>query len=331
MGLLTGICLALVAASLIGTGQTVQKYGILQAHAQQLQQPTRGRASRGGALAHIHSKVWMLGLCVSYAGEALNILALAQAPASIVTPLNIVSVLVSGGLGAAVLGEPVSPRKLRGYGCIVASVAVIVLTAPRPPAQGARTPSAVLDLLSSTLFLSAFACVFILQTLLIYSALFRRTTLSLLVCICSLFGAITVVSAKAITSLIGASISSNISLSATSDAIPSLAILITMAGGSIVIQEYFKQEALARYSVTTFQPVFFAGFNTAAVLSSTLLFREFTSFSALAFFFVTFACAVSGILVGSRFVQDAPTDSAADGASGITAGGATSNVNKVRE
>ncbi|KAJ3075223.1 hypothetical protein HDU98_008830 [Podochytrium sp. JEL0797] len=298
--LLFGVFFALIAASLTGTGQTVQKYAISR-----LQQLPSGdsKDKKKEATSRIASPLWRLGIALCYLGEAFNWLALGQTSASVVTPLNIVSVLVSGTLSAVFLKEDVNLAQKKGYLCIIFAVAVILFASPSKDSSLGSTPAQVLESLSSYEFLAAFSGIFMIQTFLIYHALFRRTSILLLTSICSLFGAVVVAGGKIITSLLGAAATSSQSLYQTPDAIPTLIIILIMVVGSIVIQEYFKQEALTRYSVSKFQPIFFAGFNTAAVLTSVIVFRECETWAELVVYLMFFGVAMSIIMVGSRLIQ----------------------------
>ncbi|KAJ3290169.1 hypothetical protein BCR33DRAFT_111932 [Rhizoclosmatium globosum] len=305
--LFLGVCFALIAASLIGTGQTLQKYALTQL----LQLPPLPhsdskdrRKKKPEQTSRTKSPYWIFGFSLCYLGEVFNWLALGQTSASVVTPLNIVSVLVAGTLSAVFLGEEVNRSQKKGYLCIIVAVALILVASP----SGANTslgstPKEVLESLSRYEFLTGFSGVFLVQTYLIYLAMFRRTSILLLTAICSLFGAIVVVGGKVITSLLGAAATSSHSLYSTPDAIPSLLIIITMVVGSVVIQEYFKQEALTRYSVSKFQPIFFAGFNSAAVLSSVILFKECETWQGLIAYLLFFGFAIGIILVGSQMIQ----------------------------
>ncbi|KAJ3131221.1 hypothetical protein HK100_006629 [Physocladia obscura] len=328
-----GILLAILAASLIGTGQTIQKAGITETQTlslkkdKQQQQPWRGRSAKNSK-THYSNRVWQFGIGLSYLGEALNFAALGQAPAGVVVPLNAVAVVVGGLLGVLVLKEPFDSNKLTGFLVIIASVSFLVLFAPsiaskRTESSSAislhlqssssakfshsaplgSTPLQVLDALSHPAFLVFFLAIFAAQTVLIHCALFRRSSLPLLTCICALFGTCLVVSAKAASALVGASLASKISLYSTEDAVPTLLILATIALGSAIIQEFFKQEALARYSISTFQPLLFAAFNVAVIASTLVLFHEYDSTRDLLIYLCVFCVAISGVLWGSHLVQ----------------------------
>ncbi|KAJ3230004.1 NIPA-like protein 2 [Chytriomyces hyalinus] len=306
MVLALGVMSALLAASLIGTGQTIQKYAISNLNsAVDTQEHASKSKQKQQSQSRVSSPTWLLGIGLTYLGEVFNGLALGQASAAVVTPLNIVSVLVSGVLGCIFLGETLSRSQRYGYACIIAGVGLILVVSPQGGSTLGQSPDEILKSLSSFMFLTGFSSVFLVQTVLIYNAMFRRTTIMLLTCICSLFGAIVVIGSKVVSSLLQTAATSNKPLSATPDAIPALFIMGIMIVGSIVIQEFFKQEALTRFSMTKFQPIFFAGFNTAAVLSSVVLFREFSTWQGLGGFLCVFAVAISVILAGSKLIQGA--------------------------
>ncbi|KAJ1728153.1 hypothetical protein LPJ61_004185, partial [Coemansia biformis] len=82
-------------------------------------------------------------------------------------------------------------------------------------------------------------------------------------------------------------------------------VAAAVMAASIVGQESFRQQALGRYSVMRFQPVFFATFNVVATLSGLLLFRELDGWTHAATFFAVFATGISLIIYGSRFLQPA--------------------------
>ncbi|KAJ1879500.1 hypothetical protein LPJ57_002804 [Coemansia sp. RSA 486] len=76
-------------------------------------------------------------------------------------------------------------------------------------------------------------------------------------------------------------------------------------GLSIVGQESFRQQALGRYPVMQFQPVFFATFNVVATLAGLLLFRELDGWAHAALFFSVFFAGIGVIAYGSKFLQKA--------------------------
>jgi hypothetical protein len=63
-------------------------------------------------------------------------------------------------------------------------------------------------------------------------------------------------------------------------------LLITLVG-SIIGQEVFKQQALSRFPVSQFQPLFYAAYNSIAVLSSVFAFQELPPVAASWLWFIT--------------------------------------------
>ncbi|KAJ3195085.1 adenylate kinase [Irineochytrium annulatum] len=210
-----------------------------------------------------------------------------------------------------------------GYFLILLAVFAILAVSPKGGNSIGDTPAEVLENCTSYLFVSGFSGIFIGLTVVIYQVIVRQNqTLPLLVACCSLFGAITVISGKIISVIIRLSAieehkahpdssphkgvvqdsyeSMQKESASATDIIPSLIVLVVMVAGSIVGQEVFKQEALTRYAVSTFQPVLFAGFNTAVVLSNIILFREIATFGELLFFTLVFGISISVALIGSR-------------------------------
>jgi hypothetical protein len=216
------------------------------------------------------------------------------------------------------LGEIITPRQRQGYLMIAVAVLAILLVAPKSSELGETTHD-VLEKCSSTFFIAGFASIFVAQSALIFHILVRgKDSLRYLVSACSLFGAITVTSGKLISVLIrlstatpttanDAGAKSTMALKhETEDAADttiSLAILIVMVVAAIGGQEYFKQEALARFPVSTFQPLLFAGFNIAAVLSNVILFKEIQQLPTMVIFLVVFSLAMIGILYGTQLIN----------------------------
>ncbi|KAI8619546.1 magnesium transporter [Chytriomyces sp. MP71] len=312
MVLAFGVLYALTATTLIGSGQTLQKFAVSRvasdvdanmANALVSLTEKRGKKRNVEGRSRVSNPVWLLGISLCYAGEVFNGLALGHTSAAVVTPLGIFSVIIASVLGTVFLKEDISRNQRIGYAYILVGVILILFVSPQTGNTLGRTPDEILTSLSSTLFLSGFSSIFLVQTVLIYHALFRRTTINLLASICSLFGAIVVVGSKVISSLLQTAASSKTSLYQTNDAVPALFIIVIMVVGSVVIQEFFKQEALTRFSISKFQPIFFAGFNTAAVLSSVVLFREFDTWVGFTGFLVVFSLAIAVILQGSVKIQ----------------------------
>ncbi|KAJ2630379.1 hypothetical protein IW137_005005 [Coemansia sp. RSA 1287] len=83
------------------------------------------------------------------------------------------------------------------------------------------------------------------------------------------------------------------------------ALVALVMGVSVIGQESFRQQALGKYPVMQFQPVFFATYNVVATLSGLLLFKELDGWMHALVFFSVFSIGIGLILYGSRFLQKA--------------------------
>lgn len=121
----TGLILAISSSAFIGASFIVKKKGLLRINKQ-----GQTRAGAGG-YGYLKEWVWWAGLILMAVGEAANFAAYAFAPASLVTPLGALSVLVSAVLSSKFLNERLNLiGKVGCLLCILGST-VIVLHSPK--------------------------------------------------------------------------------------------------------------------------------------------------------------------------------------------------------
>jgi hypothetical protein len=152
MSFYVGLGSALIGAVSIGTGQTLQKLAVNRLGPVSLEQ-------------RIQSRLWLLGVLMTYGGECGNWLALSMVSASLVTPLGIVAVLVSVLLANRLLDEPVSANQRQGYAMISVGVVGILLVSPRAVVRH-DTAASLHELVQSINFVSVSA---VIATLLAFS------------------------------------------------------------------------------------------------------------------------------------------------------------------
>lgn len=121
--MLTGAALAVAAAGCFETSY------VLQALEVRALAPI-GRPGIGALRALLARPRWALAIALGLAGFALQVLALRDAPVTLVQPLLAAGLLGLLGFGAVVLHEPVGRRELAAVAAIVAGVAAIALAAP---------------------------------------------------------------------------------------------------------------------------------------------------------------------------------------------------------
>ncbi|KAJ3333753.1 hypothetical protein HDU76_004249 [Blyttiomyces sp. JEL0837] len=259
-----GIGFVLFGSTLIGIGQTVQKYAInrltagqgsaLPLPSPQLPQTRGARSNRADqGKSRVRDPIWILGILLSYMGEIFgNWFALSYVSAAIVTPLGIVSVVIAAFLSSRFLGENITMKQSRGYAVIIIAVLGILIIAPKDGRSLGVTTVEVLENCTTTLFIAGFCSIFVVQSYLIYQIIvLRRESLLILVAVCSLFGAINVTAGKII----------------------SVLTRLSAEGAHTAV----KTEGHRHFNSPSTQssedadvlsaPVLFAGFNTAAVLT----------------------------------------------------------------
>ncbi|GIY00373.1 hypothetical protein CDAR_583521 [Caerostris darwini] len=120
-----GLGLAISSSLFIGASFVIKKKGLLK-----LGSKGQTRAGLGG-YGYLKEWIWWAGLLSMGIGEAANFIAYAFAPASLVTPLGALSVLVSAVLSSRYLGEKLNLLGKTGcFLCIIGST-VIVLHSPK--------------------------------------------------------------------------------------------------------------------------------------------------------------------------------------------------------
>ncbi len=119
-----GIALGLAAAAAFEGSYVLQALEARRARA-----VTRPEIALLGRLAR--RPLWVAGILLSLAGFGLQVLALRQAPLSVVQPLLALGLVGLLGLSRWVLHEHVGRRELLGVAGIVAGVCVVVLAAPQ--------------------------------------------------------------------------------------------------------------------------------------------------------------------------------------------------------
>ncbi|KAJ1332549.1 hypothetical protein BSLG_008851 [Batrachochytrium salamandrivorans] len=213
-----GLAVAALGSICIGIGQTLQKLA-LNRIAQQHHLPTqtlsvsRRRYAKAiqpqlqlSGFERFSNKLWLAGISLSYFGELGNWIALSFASAAVVTPLGIVSVLTNVFLAQRFLGEQISQRQRRGYMFVLVGVLGILIVAPKGESWLGNSTTEVLNSCAGAGMVNSFTLLFIVQTLLVYHIFVNQVhQISLYVAVCSLFGTLTIISAKIMSLLVSLS------------------------------------------------------------------------------------------------------------------------------
>lgn len=204
-------------------------------------------------------------------GEALNFAAYAFAPASLVTPLGALSVLVAAVLSSRFLNEHLNLLgKMGCFLCIIGST-VIVLNSPK--AVEVENLDELIEKLKDSTFIIYVMIILSLSLFIgIYLApRYGHTSVVIYILLCSGVGSLTVMSCKALGMTIRDQITGRSNDYGTF--LPYILIIITVS--FIAIQMNYLNKALDIFNTSIVTPIYYVIFTTLVILASAILFKEF--------------------------------------------------------
>ncbi|XP_072107046.1 magnesium transporter NIPA2-like [Mobula birostris] len=265
-----GLALASVSSILIGISVILKKKGLLR-----LADDGRVRAGEGGH-GYLKDWMWWAGLLTMGGGEAMNFAAYAFAPATVVTPLGALSVLVSALLSSYLLQESLNLLgKLGSVLCILGSTMMVIHA---PHEEEVKTLEEMAQKLKDPGFL-VFACLLLIAILLLifYAApRYGHANVLVYISICSLIGAFSVSSVKGIDIAIRACFANMPVYRHPLTWILTLSLLV-----SIVTQVNYLNKSLDVFNTSVVYPIYYVFFTTVVITTSVILFKEWLSMSAV--------------------------------------------------
>ncbi|XP_068436890.1 magnesium transporter NIPA4 [Clinocottus analis] len=265
-----GLTLALLSAFLIGGSVILKKKALLRL-------VSRGHTRAGdGGHSYLKDWLWWAGLLTMGAGEVCNFAAYMFAPATLVTPLGALSVLISAVLSSRLLGERLNA--VGKLGCLLCALGSVLLVLHAPQEQEVTSLQDMADKLLEPGFLAYAALVLLLCAALVlfFSPRFGRSNIFVYVGICSLLGAFTVSSVKGL-AIAGSAAVQDVSVLAR----PLTWILLLTLVVSIVTQVHYLNKALDSFSTLLVYPVYYVLFTSVVLSTSVILFQEWRSMAAV--------------------------------------------------
>ncbi|KYN01128.1 Magnesium transporter NIPA2 [Cyphomyrmex costatus] len=248
-----GLGLAIASSIFIGASFIIKKKALIQ-----LQKYGGLRASSGVGI-----------------GEAANFVAYAFAPASLVTPLGALSVLVSAVLASRYLNEKLNLLgKMGCFLCILGST-IIVLHSPKEEEVSSlseliikiREPSYMLYVL--IVVMSTLSIIFY------FGPTYGKQNIMVYICLCSSVGSLTVMSCKGL----GLALKETISGENNAFANWLTWVFIFSVILCITIQMNYLNKLLDLFETSIVTPVYYVFFTTLVIIASAILFREWTKMS----------------------------------------------------
>ncbi|GBM46642.1 Magnesium transporter NIPA2 [Araneus ventricosus] len=265
-----GLSLAVSSSLFIGASFVIKKKGLLRLGSQ-----GQTRAGLGG-YGYLKEWIWWAGLLSMGIGEAANFAAYAFAPASLVTPLGCLSVLVSAIFSSKFLGERLNLLgKIGCFLCIIGST-IIVLHSPKEGTVDSI--ERLRELLLEPGFVVYVIIIVISSCLLVMFCVPRygSSNVVVYVLICSMIGSLSVMECKglglALRETFGGS-RNEFSNWLTWFLLLSLILCVT-------VQINYLNKALDTFNTSVVTPVYYVFFTTFVICASAILFKEWGNMAA---------------------------------------------------
>lgn len=258
-----GLSLAVSSSVFIGASFILKKKGLLR-----LASKGSTRAGQGG-YAYLKEWLWWAGLISMGAGEAANFAAYAFAPATLVTPLGALSVLVSAVLSSYFLNERLNVHGK--IGCLLCIIGSTVMVIHAPQEEEVSSLKAMAEKLTDPGFIVYAVSVVGSSLVLIFAVAPRYGQKNVLVyiLICSVIGSLSVSCVKGL----GIGIKELFAGIAVLKE-PLFWLLIICLAICITIQISYLNKALDIFNTSIVTPIYYVFFTTSVIACSAILFKE---------------------------------------------------------
>uniref|UniRef100_S4RKF7 NIPA magnesium transporter 2 n=2 Tax=Petromyzon marinus TaxID=7757 RepID=S4RKF7_PETMA len=268
-GFYVGLGLAISSSLFIGGSYILKKKGLLK-----LAKTGSTRAGQGGH-AYLKEWLWWAGLLSMGAGEGANFAAYAFAPATLVTPLGALSVLVSAVLSSYYLNEKLN---LHGkLGCMLCLLGSTVMVIHAPQEEEVESLEVMAVKLQDPGFI-VFATVVVISSLVLVFAVaprYGQTNVLVYISICSVIGALSVSSVKGLGIAIKEAIGGRPMFKE-----PLTWILLMSLVACVATQINYLNKALDIFNTSIVTPIYYVFFTTSVMVCSAILFKEWYHMSA---------------------------------------------------
>uniref|UniRef100_A0A8D0EBX7 NIPA magnesium transporter 2 n=1 Tax=Salvator merianae TaxID=96440 RepID=A0A8D0EBX7_SALMN len=258
-----GLILAMSSSLFIGGSFILKKKGLLR-----LARKGSMRAGQGGH-AYLKEWLWWAGLLSMGAGEVANFAAYAFAPATLVTPLGALSVLVSAILSSYFLNEKLN---LHGkVGCLLSILGTTVMVIHAPQEEEVETLNEMSHKLGDPGFV-VFATFVVIVSLIMICVVGPRhgqTNILVYITICSVIGALSVSCVKGLGIAIKELFGGRPVLKHPLSWILLLSLIVCVS-----TQINYLNRALDIFNTSIVTPIYYVFFTTSVLTCSAILFKE---------------------------------------------------------
>ncbi|XP_051004594.1 magnesium transporter NIPA2 [Acomys russatus] len=258
-----GLGLAMTSSIFIGGSFILKKKGLLR-----LARKGSMRAGQGGH-AYLKEWLWWAGLLSMGAGEVANFAAYAFAPATLVTPLGALSVLVSAILSSYFLNERLN---LHGkIGCLLSILGSTVMVIHAPKEEEIETLNEMSHKLGDPGFVvfATFVVIVALIFIFVVGPRHGQTNILVYITICSVIGAFSVSCVKGLGITIKELLAGKPVLQH-----PLAWILLLSLVVCVSTQINYLNRALDIFNTSIVTPIYYVFFTTSVLTCSAILFKE---------------------------------------------------------
>ncbi|XP_071454956.1 magnesium transporter NIPA2 [Hetaerina americana] len=269
-GYYIGLGLAVSSSLFIGSSFIIKKRALIE-----LSRRGGVRAGAGG-FGYLKEWVWWAGFFSMGLGEAANFAAYAFAPASLVTPLGALSVLVSAILSSYFLHENLN--LLGKLGCVLCIIGSTVIVLHSPKEVEVENLQVLQEYAQAPGFI-AYVSVIILVALFFALYLSPRqghSSVLIYITVCSAIGSLSVMSCKGV----GLALKSTLMGQSSELGNWFTWLLLAVLVGCIIVQMNYLNKALDVFNTSVVTPVYYVLFTTLVICASAILFREWQHMSA---------------------------------------------------
>nr|XP_034967845.1 magnesium transporter NIPA3 [Zootoca vivipara] len=264
--LYVGVALAIGSSIFVGSRFILKKKGLLQ-----LAEKGFTRAGQGG-YSYLKEWLWWAGLLSMGIGEAANFAAYAFAPATLVTPLGALSVLISAILSSYFLNEELN---IHGkVGCVLSILGSTVMVIHAPEEEQVTSLDEMEIKLKDPVFVAFATIVIVISLVLIFGVAPRlgQSNILVYISICSVIGVFSVSSVKGL----GIAIKDMLYQKPVFRH-PLVYILAAVLVVSISTQINYLNKSLDVFHTSLVTPIYYVCFTTMVVICSVILFKEWNS------------------------------------------------------
>lgn len=265
-----GLLLAISSSFFIGASFIIKKKGLIR-----LARIGKQRAGAGG-FGYLRDVVWWFGLISMGLGEVLNFTAYMFAPASLVTSLGALSVIITAILASKFLNERLN--LLGKIGCFLCVIGSTIIVIHSPKEVEINDLNLLIEKAADPVFVTYILVVFAVAAFISFylGPRIGNKNVIVYVLLCSSIGSLTVMSCKALGLAIKETISGR--NNDFSMGLPYILVIITAV--FIAIQMNYLNKALDIFNTSIVTPIYYVIFTSLVIAASAILFEEWKNMNA---------------------------------------------------